>query len=45
MGEEHALIYPDDTNPRDVVDIQSTQMVEHSPTQAIQPVNHPDPTL
>ena len=45
MGEEHALTYPDDNNPEDVVDTHSAQLVEHSPTQALQPLNHPDPTL
>ena len=44
MGAEHALAYPDDTHPEDAVDFQSTELVEHSPTQAIQPATHPEPT-
>ena len=44
MGAEHALVYPDDAHPEEVVDFQSTQVVEHSPTQAIQPATHPEPT-
>ncbi len=44
MGAEHALENPDDTPPVDVVDYHSTALVEHSPTQAIQPATHPEPT-
>ena len=44
MGAEHALAYPDDTHPEDVVDCHPTELAEHSPTQAIQPATHADPT-
>jgi hypothetical protein len=44
MGEEHAQMYPEDTHPRNMENIHSTDLVEHSPTQALTPVNHPDPT-
>ncbi len=44
MGAEHALAYPDDAHPEDTVDFQSTDLVEHTPTQAIQPVTHHEPT-
>jgi hypothetical protein len=44
MGAEHALFYPDDTHPEDAVDFLSTELVEHSPTQAIQPATHSEPT-